>query len=66
MHMDDLKKNAEGYSDYTAYLAIKNLEKDEDRIKKLLGTIFYVCGLAGYKVQGRIVLIDKKSGKVWR
>ena len=64
--MDDLKKNAEGYSDYTAYLAIKNLEKDEDRIKKLLGIIFYVCGLAGYKVQGRIVLIDKKTGKVWR
>ena len=63
--MDDLRKNGSGYADPTAYKAIKGLES-EKRVKKLLATIFFICDLAGYSVEERIVLKDKKTGKVWR
>ena len=36
----DLRKNAEGYSDPTAYEAMKNLDRDDERFHKLLHTIF--------------------------
>lgn len=35
----DLRKNAEGYSDPTAYEAMKNLDRDDERFHKLLHTI---------------------------
>lgn len=66
----DLKKNGEGYYDPTPYRAIKHLEeeaKDADkRFYELLHTIFHICNIAGFDVEGRIMLKDKKSGKVWR
>lgn len=60
------RKNLEGYADPTAYEAIKNVEKEDERFHKLLHTIFYLCELAGFQVEGRIVLVDRRSGKVWR
>lgn len=39
----DLRKNAEGYSDPTAYEAMKNLDRDDERFHKLLHTIFDMC-----------------------
>lgn len=62
----NLRKNSEGYADPTAYEAIKNVEKEDERFHKLLHTIFYLCELAGFQVEGRIVLVDKRNGKVWR
>lgn len=59
------RKNGEGYFDPTAYAAIKNADKDE-KFHKLLHTIFYICELAGFQIQGRIVLVEKENGKVWR
>ena len=60
-------KNAEGYDDYTPYKALKNIQKEDDiRFYKLLHTIFHVCELAGFEVQGRIEMIDRKTGKLWR
>jgi hypothetical protein len=61
--------NASGCKDLTAYEAIEKVEqdrKDEERIKKLLATIFYVCDLAGFHIEERIVLKDKRTGKVYR
>ena len=66
MGCNDLRKNAEGYSDPTAYEAMKNIDKDDERFHKLLHTIFYLCELAGFQIEGRIVLVDKKNGRVWR
>ena len=65
MNDRDLRKNAEGYSDPTAYEAIKNIE-EEERFNKLLHTIFNICELSGFRIEGRIVLIDKVTGKVYR
>ena len=62
-----LKKNASGCDDPTPYEAIKNIENENSvRFYKLLHTIFHVCELAGFELEGRITLKDKKSGKVWR
>ncbi len=66
MNDKDLRKNGEGYSDPTAYEAIKNADKEDEKFNKLLHTIFYLCELAGFQIQGRIVLLDKRTGKVWR
>lgn len=60
------RKNHEGYSDPTAYGALKNIDGDDERFHRLLHTIFYLCELAGFEISGRIVLIDKSNGKVWR
>lgn len=65
MNDRDLRKNAEGYSDPTAYEAIKNIE-EEERFNKLLHTIFYICKIAGFEIENRIVLVDKKTGRIWR
>lgn len=43
-----------------------NLEIEELRFKKLLMSIKDVCDLADFEIEGRIVLIDKRSGRVWR
>lgn len=60
------RKNAEGYSDLTAYQAMTNLEIEELRFKKLLRSIKDVCDLADFEIEGRVVLIDKRSGRIWR
>lgn len=60
------RKNAEGYSDPTACQAMMNLEIEELRFKKLLRSIKDVCDLADFEIEGRVVLIDKRSGRVWR
>ena len=65
----DPRRNASGYLDLTAYKAIEKADRDADaekRYKKLLSTIFYICELAGFRIEGRLILKDKKTGKVWR
>ena len=63
---EDLKRNASGYYDPSAYEAIKKVDKEDEKFHKLLHTIFYICNLAGFEVEGRIVLKDLKSGRIWR
>lgn len=65
----DPRRNASGYMDLTAYQAIENVEREaeaEKRYKKLLSTIFYIVELAGFHIEGRLTIRDKKTGKVWR
>ena len=42
------------------------LETEEERFHKLLHMIFDICALSDFEIEGRIVLVDKRSGKVWR
>jgi hypothetical protein len=67
---NDIMKNASGYWDPTAGKALLKVYKtntDESvRFNKLLNTLFYIIDLAGFEVEGRIILKDKKTGKVWR
>lgn len=70
----DLKKNGEGYPDPTAYKAIKKVDEEpvnkvddaDERFNKLLHTIFNICELSGFHIEGRIVVKDVKSGKIWK
>ena len=58
-----------GISDMHAqslYQALKNIEAEEERFHKLLHMIFDICALSDFEIEGRIVLVDKRSGKVWR
>lgn len=63
---DDLKKNASGYFDLTAYEAIKHVDEEDKRFHDLLHTIRYICDIAEFKIEGRIVLTDKKTGRTYR
>lgn len=62
----DLKRNGSGYVDPTAAKAMKNVLDEEARLQKLLTAIFAICELSGFRVQGRIVFEDVKTGKVYR
>lgn len=45
----------------------EELKKDPEYIKvqRLARTIFSMCDLAGFHVEGRITLKGKKSGRIW-
>ena len=65
----DPRYNESGYLDLTAHKAINNVEREADaeaRFKKLLSHIFYICDLAGFHIEGRLEIRDKKTGKIWR
>lgn len=61
----ELRRNASGYSDPTAYAALKK-EEEKERLSKLLSIIFHICEVFGFSVEERIVLRDVKSGRIWR
>lgn len=63
---EDLRKNGSGVKDMVAYNAIRKADKDRERLMKLLDVIFTICDYAGFHVEERIVLKDKKTGKIWR
>ena len=63
---DNLRKNAEGYSDPTAYKAIKAVEDESVKFQKLLDTIFTICELSGFHIEGRITIKSKNAGRIWR
>lgn len=66
---EDLKRNYEHYYDPTPYEALKKMEEiseDKVRLSKAIRAIRDICDLADFEVEGRIVLIDKKTGKKWR
>lgn len=60
---EDAKRNSHGYSDPTAYAAFAQLDAEERRFKKLLRTIFSLCELAGFELESRLCLVDKRTGK---
>ena len=64
-YKNDPKKNFSGYTDLTAYKALENIES-EKRFKKLLQKIFQLCESYGFHLEERVVLKDKKTGKIWR
>jgi hypothetical protein len=45
---------------------VDKCNEEYGRHKRLLKMIFELCDLAGFKVESRIVLRDKRNGRVWR
>lgn len=72
--MDDIRRNGSGYFDPTAHKAIKNVIKDEhkkepnpdQRFNDFLNAIFTICELSDFHIEERIVVKDKRTGKIWR
>lgn len=68
-------KNADGYNDPTVDKAFSNvLKKPESeqelkalaRLKKLMRFLRFTAGEFGFEIEERIVLRDKRTGKIWR
>lgn len=70
-------KNSEHYNDPTPYEAHKNIRKEEqleaDRMRTisalvsaLVSALKQVADLAGFEIVGRVVLMDKDSGRIFR
>lgn len=62
----DIKYNKECYRDPTAYQVLKKDQREEERFKRLMATIFYICENAGFHIEERIVIKDKRTGRIWR
>ena len=58
-------KNVEGYSDPTAYTALRNIDSLE-RFHEMIRSVFDVVNQYGFRVDGRIIFVDKKTGRVYR
>lgn len=59
-------KNGSGYYDPAAREAMINSDKELQRVGRLMETVKYICRLAGFDIAERVVLKDRKTGKVWR
>ena len=62
-------KNKEGYTDIPAYTTVKKCTEEDiekNRFHKLLSTIFYICDMAGFKLESRLVLTDRRTGKTFK
>ena len=63
-------QNGSGYSDFTAYNAIKNVSAEEVKIDRaanlIVNTVKNILELAGFELIGRIQIKYKKSGKVFK
>lgn len=42
------RKNSERYSDPTAFEALRNIDKEDERFHRLLHALFYICELADF------------------
>ena len=52
---------------YTGYLFEDLYRQGIELLKhRLLHTLFYLCELADFEIEGRIILVDKRNGRVWR
>ena len=66
MRDGDLRRNDEGYYDPTAYEAITNTDREIDiKVHRLLDKTFDMFKDSGFRIEGKIKIIDKKSGRCW-
>ena len=61
-----IRYNKEGYPDPTAYEVLKKEQLEEERFRRLMATIFYICENAGFHIEERMVIKDKRTGRIWR
>lgn len=59
-------KNSEGYPDPTSFKAIQSIDNEHKRVRELLRALRQMCEKAGYRIEGRIELVNIRSGRRWR
>ena len=66
----EIRKNAEGYNDPTAYTAMDKVLREEKererRVSTVIGLIKSIVDLAGFDLIARIELRDRKTGREYR
>lgn len=62
----EIKRNGDGYPDPTAYAVLKKEDEEYERFHKLLNTIFYICEMAEFHIEERIVIKDLRTGRIWK
>lgn len=62
----DIIYNGSGVKDYTAAAAIRKADCQPVEVNRLIEIIKNIADLAGYEVEGRIALKNKKTKKVYR
>lgn len=65
------RENAEGYTDPTAYTALRHIQQEENaeldaKVNTLIKVLKYIVSLSGFELINRIELRDKKSGRCFR
>ena len=50
----------------TTQKTTEDSDYEQRRVNSLLHVIFKICELSGFWVEERIVLKDRKTGKIWR
>lgn len=73
---ENLRFNGSGCYDPTAYKAITNVIKEtnikanikaeNEKFQEFLHELFDLCDDYGFHLEERIVVRDRKSGKIWR
>ena len=63
---NEMRFNKSGYKDPTVYAVLKKEQLEEERFRKLIRTIFYICDNAGFSIEERMVIRDKRTGRIWR
>lgn len=63
---DRYGRNPSGMPDPTRTKAEENLARDEKRISDLVHVLRYVADGAGFEIVGRVVLIDKRTGRAYK
>lgn len=63
---DRYGRNPSGAADPTRTQAEENILKDEKRIGDLVHVLRYVADGAGFEIMGRVTLIDKRTGRVYK
>lgn len=64
-------RNSEHYPDPTAGQALKNIQEDEkreamERIKPMMRVMKELANAFGFDIAERVVLIDKRTGSVYK
>lgn len=66
---DNLKRNAEGYVDPTAYAALKSIANDEKVEKKaayLISVLKFIIRESGFELVNRVELRHRQTGRTFR
>ena len=66
---DNLKRNAEGYVDPTAYAALKSIANDEKVEKKaayLISVLKFIIRESGFELVNRVELRHRQTGRAFR
>lgn len=59
--------NGEHYRDTTAQRALRRMErKEKERLKEAIAEVKRVLWLRGFEPYGRIILVDSKTGKIYK